>query len=126
MGEGSGQARPGTAKVAQLEPGPVHGLGFPGGPAIDQASDGGDPDAVEFRRAVPERPYDFSFSGTKISGVTFVEKARESGDLPSLADMAASVQEAIVDVLVDKTFNAVDATEVQVAAGGGVGRPHSI
>jgi N6-L-threonylcarbamoyladenine synthase len=95
------------------------GLAFPGGPAIDQASDGGDPDAVEFPRAVPERPYDFSFSGLKTSVVTYVEKARESGDLPSLSDMAASVQEAIVDVLVDKTFNAVDATGVPVVAGGG-------
>jgi N6-L-threonylcarbamoyladenine synthase len=95
------------------------GLGFPGGPAIDEASEGGDPDAVEFPRAVPERPYDFSFSGLKTSVVTYIEKARKGGDLPSLADMAASVQEAIVDVLVEKTFNAVDATGVPVVAGGG-------
>ncbi|MGH8946209.1 MAG: tRNA (adenosine(37)-N6)-threonylcarbamoyltransferase complex transferase subunit TsaD [Acidimicrobiia bacterium] len=95
------------------------GLGFPGGPAIDQASEDGDPESVDFPRAVPERPYDFSFSGLKTSVITYVERARESGDLPSLADMAASVQEAIVDVLVDKTFNAVDATGVPVVAGGG-------
>ena len=95
------------------------GLGFPGGPAIDEASDGGDPEAVDFPRAVPERPYDFSFSGLKTSVITYIEKARKGGDLPSLADMAASVQEAIVDVLVDKTFNAVDATGVPVVAGGG-------
>ena len=95
------------------------GLGFPGGPAIDHASDGGDPAAVDFPRALPDRPYDFSFSGLKTSVVTFVEKARKSGDLPSLPDMAASVQEAIVDVLVDKTFNAVDATGAPVVAGGG-------
>jgi N6-L-threonylcarbamoyladenine synthase len=95
------------------------GLGFPGGPAIDHASDGGDPAAVDFPRALPDRPYDFSFSGLKTSVVTFVEKARESGALPSLSDMAASVQEAIVDVLVEKTFNAVDATGAPVVAGGG-------
>jgi N6-L-threonylcarbamoyladenine synthase len=95
------------------------GLGFPGGPAIDEASEGGDPDAVEFPRAVPERPYDFSFSGLKTSVVTYIERTRKGGDLPSLADMAASVQEAIVDVLVEKTFNAVDATGVPVVAGGG-------
>jgi len=95
------------------------GLGFPGGPAIDHASDGGDPAAVDFPRALPDRPFDFSFSGLKTSVVTFVEKARKSGDLPSLPDMAASVQEAIVDVLVEKTFNAVDATGAPVVAGGG-------
>jgi len=95
------------------------GLGFPGGPAIDDASDGGDPAAVDFPRALSDRPYDFSFSGLKTSVVTFVEKARKSGDLPSLPDMAASVQEAIVDVLVEKTFNAVDATGAPVVAGGG-------
>lgn len=95
------------------------GLGFPGGPAIDEASEGGDPGSVDFPRAVPERPYDFSFSGLKTAVVTYIQKARESGDLPSLPDMAASVQEAIVDVLVEKTFNAVDATGAPVVAGGG-------
>jgi N6-L-threonylcarbamoyladenine synthase len=95
------------------------GLGFPGGPAVDKASDGGDPAAVRFPRALPERPYHFSFSGLKTSVVTFVEKAGNSGELPSLADVAASVQEAIVDVLVDKTFAAVDATGARVVGGGG-------
>jgi len=51
--------------------------------------------------------------------VTFIEKARASGDLPSLEDVAASVQEAIVDVLVDKTFAAVDATGSRTVGGGG-------
>jgi N6-L-threonylcarbamoyladenine synthase len=97
----------------------VMGLGFPGGPAIDTASDGGDPGAVAFPRAMPERPYHFSFSGLKTSVVTFLDRARASGDLPSLADVAASVQEAIVDVLVDKTFAAVDATGARVVGGGG-------
>ena len=95
------------------------GLGFPGGPAIDRASEGGDPSAVEFPRALPERPFHFSFSGLKTSVVNFLNKAKRSGDLPSLADVAASVQEAIVDVLVDKTFAAVDATGVGIVGGGG-------
>jgi N6-L-threonylcarbamoyladenine synthase len=95
------------------------GLGFPGGPAIDEASEGGDPGAVAFPRALPERPYHFSFSGLKTAVVTFVDKASASGDLPELADVAASVQEAIVDVLVAKTFAAVDATGARVVAGGG-------
>jgi N6-L-threonylcarbamoyladenine synthase len=97
----------------------VMGLGFPGGPAIDVASEGGDPTAVDFPRALPERPYHFSFSGLKTSVVTFIEKARKSDELPPLEDVAAAVQEAIVDVLVNKTFAAVDATGVSVVAGGG-------
>ena len=95
------------------------GLGFPGGPAIDRSSEGGDPATVDFPRALPERPYHFSFSGLKTSVVTFVEKASAAGELPPLADVAASVQEAIVDVLVDKTFAAVDATGARVVGGGG-------
>lgn len=97
----------------------VMGLGFPGGPAIDEASEGGDPDAISFPRALPDRPFHFSFSGLKTSVVRFIEKAKQSGELPPLEDFAASVQEAIVDVLVDKTFQAVDETGVRKVAGGG-------
>jgi tRNA threonylcarbamoyl adenosine modification protein TsaD len=97
----------------------VMGLGFPGGPAIDAAAEGGDRAAVDFPRALADRPFHFSFSGLKTSVVTFIEKSTRSGDLPSLADVAASVQEAIVDVLVDKTFKAVDETGVRVVGGGG-------
>jgi N6-L-threonylcarbamoyladenine synthase len=97
----------------------VMGLGFPGGPAIDSASEDGDPAAVDFPRALPDRPYHFSFSGLKTSVVRFIEKSVEAGDLPPLQDVAASVQEAIVDVLVDKTFAAVDATGAKVVGGGG-------
>ncbi|MGH8916280.1 MAG: tRNA (adenosine(37)-N6)-threonylcarbamoyltransferase complex transferase subunit TsaD, partial [Acidimicrobiia bacterium] len=85
----------------------------------DAASDGGDPAAVAFPRALADRPFDFSFSGLKTSVVTFLEKAQESGDLPSLPDVAASIQEAIVDVLVEKTFNAVDQTGAGIVGGGG-------
>jgi N6-L-threonylcarbamoyladenine synthase len=95
------------------------GLGYPGGPAIDAESDDGDRDAVAFPRALADRPYDFSFSGLKTAVVTYLEKARDAGELPPRADVAASIQEAIVDVLVDKTFNAVDSTGAQVIAGGG-------
>jgi len=97
----------------------VMGLGFPGGPAMDLASDGGDPKAVSFPRALPDRPYHFSFSGLKTSVVRFIEKAAEAGELPPIEDVAASVQEAIVDVLVTKTFKAVDETGAQIVGGGG-------
>ncbi|MDK1018932.1 MAG: tRNA (adenosine(37)-N6)-threonylcarbamoyltransferase complex transferase subunit TsaD [Actinomycetota bacterium] len=95
------------------------GLGFPGGPAIDRDSEGGDPSAIQFPRALRNRPYDFSFSGLKTSVVTYLEKARDAGELPARSDVSASIQEAIVDVLVDKTFNAVEATGVEVVGGGG-------
>lgn len=97
----------------------VMGLGFPGGPAIDRISDKGDPDAVRFPRALPDRPYHFSFSGLKTSVVRFIEKATQAGELPPIGDVAASIQEAIVDVLVDKTFKAVDETGARVVGGGG-------
>jgi len=97
------------------------GLGYPGGPAIDADSTGGDPEAVRFPRALRDRPFDFSFSGLKTSVITYLEKAKESGDLPPRADVSASIQEAIVDALIAKTFNAVEATGVEVVgAGGGV------
>ena len=95
------------------------GLGYPGGPAIDRASEGGNPGAVAFPRALRDRPFDFSFSGLKTSVVTFLEKAKEAREVPPLADVAASIQEAIVDALVAKTFNAVAETGAEVVAGGG-------
>jgi N6-L-threonylcarbamoyladenine synthase len=97
----------------------VMGLGFPGGPQIDHASEDGDRAAISFPRALPDRPFHFSFSGLKTSVVRYIDKARETGDLPPLKDVAASVQEAIVDVLVDKTFKAVDETGARVVGGGG-------
>jgi N6-L-threonylcarbamoyladenine synthase len=86
---------------------------------MDEASQGGDREAVRFPRALPDRPFHFSFSGLKTSVVTYIEKAAASGELPPLADVAASIQEAIVDVLVDKTFKAVDETGSPVVGGGG-------
>ncbi|MEX1281474.1 MAG: tRNA (adenosine(37)-N6)-threonylcarbamoyltransferase complex transferase subunit TsaD [Acidimicrobiia bacterium] len=95
------------------------GLGFPGGPAIDRVSADGDPDAIRFPRPLGDRPFDFSFSGLKTSVVTHVQRARDAGTLPALADVAASAQEAIVDSLIDKTLNAVEATGVDRIGGGG-------
>jgi N6-L-threonylcarbamoyladenine synthase len=97
----------------------VMGLGFPGGPEIELAALGGDPTTVAFPRALPEDPYQLSFSGLKTSVINYLRKARAADELPSLADVAASVQEAIVDALVNKTFKAVDDTGVKMVAGGG-------
>ena len=95
------------------------GLGYPGGPAIDRISEGGDREAIRFPRALADRRYDFSFSGLKTSVVTQLTKAKVARALPSIEDAAASVQEAIVDVLVQKTMNAVDDHRVEAVGGGG-------
>ncbi|HEX5266609.1 MAG TPA: tRNA (adenosine(37)-N6)-threonylcarbamoyltransferase complex transferase subunit TsaD [Acidimicrobiales bacterium] len=78
------------------------GLGYPGGPVIDQVSIDGDPKAVEFPRALRDEGYDFSFSGLKTAVITYV---RKNPDAP-VADVAASFQEAVVDVLVTKARRA--------------------
>jgi N6-L-threonylcarbamoyladenine synthase len=95
------------------------GLGYPGGPAIDRVAATGDPAAMAFPRALRDRPFDLSFSGLKTSVTTFLAKAEAVGAVPPIEDVAASLQEAIVDVLVEKTFNAVEATGVRRVAGGG-------
>jgi N6-L-threonylcarbamoyladenine synthase len=78
------------------------GLGYPGGPAIDQISDQGDPTAIAFPRAMLAEGYDFSFSGLKTSVVNHVRRNPEV----STADVAASFQQAVVDVLVTKARRA--------------------
>ena len=78
------------------------GLGYPGGPVIDQVSIEGDPKAVEFPRAMIDEGHDFSFSGLKTAVITYVRKNPEA----AVADVAASFQEAVVDVLVSKARRA--------------------
>ncbi|HEX2027387.1 MAG TPA: tRNA (adenosine(37)-N6)-threonylcarbamoyltransferase complex transferase subunit TsaD [Nitriliruptorales bacterium] len=98
------------------------GLGFPGGPEIDRLARKGDPTAFAFPRPLAgERSYDFSFSGLKTAVVRELRRLEEAGDEPILADVAASFQEAIVDVQLEKTLAAVAAEGVdQVAIAGGV------
>ncbi len=92
------------------------GLGYPGGPAIDRVARLGDPATFAFPRAQLEG-YDFSFSGLKTAVVRAVERAPEA----SSADVAASFQEAVVDVLVERTRRAVAATGAAgVCLAGGV------
>ena len=103
------------------------GLGYPGGPAIDRVSTGGDPGRFSFPRPMMGRPssrpahqaFDMSFSGLKTA---FVRVVREqgSGDRAH-ADLAAGFQEAVVDVLVEKTFAAARHHGVrELILGGGV------
>jgi N6-L-threonylcarbamoyladenine synthase len=95
------------------------GLGYPGGPAIDREARDGNPTAVSFPRALPDRPFDLSFSGLKTAVITYVREHHRAGTLPAIPDLAASIQEAVVDVLVDKTMNVVEETGARRVSGGG-------
>jgi N6-L-threonylcarbamoyladenine synthase len=93
------------------------GLGYPGGPAIDRLAMDGDPTAIRFPRSMKDEGYDFSFSGLKTSVITYVRKHPDV----SVADVAASFQEAVVDVLVTKARRAADELGAKgLVLGGGV------
>ena len=99
------------------------GLGYPGGPAIDRLSMEGDPSAVAFPRSMKDEGYDFSFSGIKTSVITYVRKHPEV----SVPDVAASFQEAVVDVLVTKARRAAAAIGAKsLVIGGGVAANSSL
>jgi N6-L-threonylcarbamoyladenine synthase len=95
------------------------GLGYPGGPAIDRLAREGDPRAIRFPRATLKRGrFDFSFSGFKTA--LRLHLAEHPPDRAKLHDVAASLQEALVDMLVDTTVEALAATGVErlVVSGG--------
>jgi N6-L-threonylcarbamoyladenine synthase len=98
------------------------GLEYPGGPALDRAARNGNPDAVRFPRAMEDSgDLDFSMSGLKTAVVRHVKQERAAGREPDVNDLAASFQEAIVDVQVSKTIQAARERRVgAVLLGGGV------
>lgn len=98
------------------------GLGYPGGPHIDKLARDGNAAAHKFPRGlIHDAGYDFSFSGLKTSVRYYLQRAKEEGVSVNIADIAASVQRAIVDVLVVKTMRAVEATNgTAVCIAGGV------
>ncbi len=84
------------------------GLGYPGGPKIDKLSKEGDPEAIHFPRAkVDGSAYDFSFSGLKSAVLNYLNGCRMKGEEINRADIAASFQKAVVDVLVEHSLGAV-------------------
>ncbi len=84
------------------------GLGYPGGPKIDKASKEGNPEAIVFPRAhVEDAPYDFSFSGVKSAVLNYINGCRMKEEEYSQADIAASFQKAVTDVLVSNAMHAV-------------------
>jgi N6-L-threonylcarbamoyladenine synthase len=106
-------------KVARLL-----GLPFPGGPYVDRAAREGDPAAIAFPRGLTgprDAAYDFSFSGLKTAVARWVEARQRDGQAVPVADVAASFQEAVVDVLTAKAIRAAtDAGVDQLLIGGGV------
>jgi N6-L-threonylcarbamoyladenine synthase len=96
------------------------GLGYPGGPVIDRLARGGDPGAIRFPRAHVKRGrFDFSFSGFKTALRLHVQERPPAPE--ALPDVAASLQEALVDMLVERTMDALAVTGVaRLVVSGGV------
>ena len=98
------------------------GLGYPGGPKIDKAAKEGNPQAIRFPRAkVEANAYDFSFSGLKSAVLNHINHAKMMGEEIHVPDLAASFQNAVVDVLVSHTIAAAKEYGFhKVAIAGGV------
>ena len=98
------------------------GLGYPGGPKVDKLSKEGNPNAIEFPKAkIGDCPYDFSFSGVKSAVLNYINHAQMTGEEINRADLAASFQKAVVDVLVELTMLAAkDYGMTKIAIAGGV------
>jgi N6-L-threonylcarbamoyladenine synthase len=103
-------------KVARLL-----GLPFPGGPPIDRLAHEGDAAAIAFPRGMSDAPYAFSFAGLKTAVARWVEARQRAGERVPVADVAASFQEAVVDVLTTKAVRAARDSGVDyLIIGGGV------
>ncbi len=84
------------------------GLGYPGGPKIDKLSKEGNPDAIKFPKAhVADAPYDFSFSGLKSAVLNYLNGCKMKNETIVEADVAASFQKAVTEVLVEHAMMAV-------------------
>jgi N6-L-threonylcarbamoyladenine synthase len=115
-----GQTRDDAAGEAFDKAAKLLDLGYPGGVVIDKMAKTGNPKAFDFPRAMKDSP-DFSFSGLKTSLLTMVKKRGCNFSEEELPDVVASYQEAIVDVLVEKTMRAVQDNGIrQVVVCGGV------
>ena len=94
------------------------GFGFPGGPAIQKISEGGDESKVPLPRPKPSGEFDYSFSGLKTAAVYYLQDLKQEDEV-SRKDFAASYQEAIVDSLMRVFKKAVRETQVPTISGGG-------
>lgn len=100
----------------------VLGLGYPGGPLIDQLAKEGNPEAVKFPRVrMDQNSLDFSFSGVKTAVINYLHKAEQNHEAINKADVAASFQEAVTDVLCEHTVEAaIQCKSPVIALAGGV------
>jgi len=83
-------------------------LPYPGGPQVEKLAQGGNEEAIKFPRALAQDEFNFSFSGLKSSVVNFLHNARQKNEAICGADVAASFQAAVADVLVEKTARAIE------------------
>lgn len=115
-----GQTRDDAAGEAFDKAAKLLDLGYPGGVIIDKMAKAGNPRAFDFPRAMKDSP-DFSFSGLKTSLLIMFKKRGEHFNPEELPDVVASYQEAIIDVLVDKTLKAAGENNItQIVVCGGV------
>ena len=98
------------------------GLGYPGGPKIDKLAKEGNPHAIDFPRAhMEDAPYDFSFSGLKSAVLNYINGCKMKGESFDPADLAASFQKAVVEVLVGNSMKAAEELGIsKFAIAGGV------
>ncbi|MEE0230139.1 MAG: tRNA (adenosine(37)-N6)-threonylcarbamoyltransferase complex transferase subunit TsaD [Peptococcaceae bacterium] len=88
------------------------GLGYPGGPKIDKLAKEGNPKAIQFPRAKLDQPLNFSFSGLKSAVLNYLNQAEMKQEAINRADVAASFQDSVVDVLCDHTMKAMEETGI--------------
>ncbi len=100
----------------------VLGIGYPGGPVIEKISKEGNSEAIEFPRPlINEANYDFSFSGLKTAVINYLHRKKQRGEEINKADVAASFQQAVIDVMIAKIVRAVENHQVNsIILSGGV------
>ncbi len=98
------------------------GLGYPGGPKIDKLSKEGNPQAIQFPHAkIDGSPYDFSFSGLKSAVLNYINSCNMKGEEINRADVAASFQQTVVEILVERAIKAAKELNInKLALAGGV------
>lgn len=99
----------------------VIGLGYPGGPKIDKIAKEGNPDAIHFKRVYLDKDsFDFSFSGLKTAVLNYINTEKQAGREINVADVAASFQQAVVEVIVNKAVHAAESLKKDklILAGG--------
>lgn len=117
-----GQTRDDAAGEAYDKVARALGLGYPGGPKIDKLSKEGNPNAIEFPKAkFQEETLDFSFSGVKSAVLNYLNKCKMQNIEVNTADVAASFQKAVVDVLTENVLLTCKKRKVnKIAIAGGV------